>query len=159
MPKLRSALSAAFLGVSALTLPFAPAAYADANVHIAASPVEPEPFELTLPAGEVCTFPVSISGTDGQKEHDNQGVIALTGPITATITNLDDPSKVVTLNISGPTLNDGTTAVGPWLILQFASTHPEDHFMILNQGRVEFAPDGTIAESTGHRTDLCAALA
>jgi hypothetical protein len=122
-----------------------------------AAPAEPQPFELTLPAGEVCTFPIRISGTSEQRYHDNPGVIAWTGPLTATITNLGT-DKAETLNIPGPQQKDGT-AVGPWLILQFASTHPDNHFMILNKGRVEFASDGTIAQRTGKMTDLCAAVA
>jgi hypothetical protein len=129
-----------------------------ASTAVAAPADPPEPFAIDFSAGDVCAFPVSISGIDGQKSHTGPGIIAATGPLTATITNLAEPSKTLTLNIPGPTKQDGTI-VGPWLIIQENATHPGDPFMILNKGRVTFKPDMTIDTRTGKRTDLCAELA
>jgi hypothetical protein len=120
-------------------------------------PIPGSPF----PAGELCDFPVAISAASNVKIHDVNGVILATGPAVARVTNTSS-GATQDINISGPTQINRTTgtivAGGAWLILQPASAGLGDPFLITNNGRIEFAPNGTIASRTGSRTDLCAQL-
>ena len=60
-------------------------------------------FTLTLPAGEVCAFGVELSGAGKAKTIDLPGDrFIFTSPgLQATLTNLEDPAKQVTLSITG----------------------------------------------------------
>jgi hypothetical protein len=116
------------------------------------------------PAGELCAFPVRITTVYGQTAHDTgQGDTLVTGPFTATVTNLTT-AATRTFNVSGPTLvrtgPDVSTAVtGPNLILQPASRNVGPPFLIYTTGRVTFTPTNfTIASRTGNVTDVCADL-
>ncbi len=130
-----------------------------------AAPVIPggEPVELDFPAGELCAFPVKLTIVSGQQAHDTgQGDIIVTGPFTATVTNMTT-GATQTYNISGPTFVEQgeeipTAVTGPNLILQPASRNVGPAFLILTTGRVTFTPDFTIASRTGAVTDVCAAL-
>jgi len=69
----------------------------------AQSPPEDIDFTMTIPAGGVCPFGVEISGTGKAKTIVLPGDrFIFTSPgLHATLTNLDDPAKQVTLNITG----------------------------------------------------------
>jgi hypothetical protein len=69
----------------------------------APNPPEDIDFTIPIPAGEACAFGVEISGTGKAKTIDLPGErFIFTSPgFDATLTNLDDPSKQVTLNITG----------------------------------------------------------
>ncbi len=43
---------------------------------------------LEAPAGEFCDFPILVTGRDGTRLHDGQGVVLATGPFTVTVTSL-----------------------------------------------------------------------
>jgi len=60
-------------------------------------------FTMTIPAGGVCAFGVEISGTGKTKTIVLPGDrLIMTSPgADVTLTNLDDPTKQVTLNITG----------------------------------------------------------
>ena len=60
-------------------------------------------FTITIPAGEVCTFGVQLSQSGKAKTIDLPGDrFIFTSPgLHATVTNLDDSTKQVTLNITG----------------------------------------------------------
>jgi hypothetical protein len=134
-----------------------------------AAPVIPNgtPIELTFPAGEVCAFPVQITGVTGQKTPDNnQGGVLATGPFTATVTN-GSTGASETFNASGPTLldpqNGMTVMTGPSIIVQPASAGLGAPFLIYERGRVVFNPPnqqgfGSINSITGTTVDICAAL-
>jgi hypothetical protein len=115
-------------------------------------------FTLTFPAGEICSFPISLTVSSNAKVHDSgQGVIVATGPTVATVTNLESMESQ-TYNISGPELA-GNIDVGPWLIFQPASRNVGPPFLTLTRGRVTFTPINTIDTVRGNVTDVCAALA
>jgi len=90
--------------------------------------------------------------------------LILTGPARITFTNTEtDVSR--TYNISGPAFIDTTSGpnglvlTGPALILQPASIHPEDPFLITASGRVSFTEHNTIDSIQGRIThDICAEL-
>jgi hypothetical protein len=122
-----------------------------------------EPVELRFPAGELCSFPVLLTILDGQRLHQGQGTVILTGPLTVTVTNLDPASGASqTFNASGPTLveprSGALVLTGPSIILQPASAGLGEPFLIYNLGRVVFTANNTIASITGKTVDICAAL-
>jgi hypothetical protein len=120
-----------------------------------------EPVELRFPAGELCSFPVLLTILDGQRLHQGQGTVILTGPLTVTVTNLDSGASQ-TFNASGPTLVDPRSGAlvftGPTIILQPADAGLGEPFLIYNLGRVVFTENNTIASITGETVDICAAL-
>jgi hypothetical protein len=124
-----------------------------------------EPVVLEFPAGELCSFPVRLTILDGQREHEDQGTVILTGPLTVTVTNLSSGASQ-TFNASGPTLveprSGALVLTGPSIILQPASLEVGEPFLIYHRGRVVFTAnnDGilTIASITGETVDICAAL-
>jgi hypothetical protein len=133
-----------------------------------AAPAVPngETFFIEGSAGEYCPFAVSIEVVSAAKERpgSTDGNLILTGPARITVTNTEtDMSR--TYNISGPTFIDTTTGpnglvlTGPALILQPASIHPEDPFLITTSGRVSFTEDNTIDRIQGRIAhDVCAEL-
>lgn len=116
-----------------------------------------------FPAGELCAFPVRVTTVYGQTTHNTgQGDTLVTGPFTATVTNLTT-GATETFNISGPSLfrtgpDVPTVVTGPNLVLQPASRNVGPPFLIYTTGRVAFTPNFTIASRTGNVTDVCAAL-
>jgi hypothetical protein len=120
-----------------------------------------EPVVLDFQAGELCSFPVQFTILDGQRLHEDQGTVILTGPLTVTVTNgASDASQ--TFNASGPTLveprSGALVLTGPSIILQPASAGLGEPFLIYNLGRVVFTANNTIASITGKTVDICAAL-
>jgi hypothetical protein len=69
----------------------------------APNPPEEIDFTQTIPAGDLCAFGVELSGTGKAKTIELPGKrFIFTSPgLDATLTNLDDPSKQVTLNVTG----------------------------------------------------------
>jgi hypothetical protein len=78
------------------------------------------------------------------------------------LTNLDDPTRSVVLNIPGPGTFDesGLTATGPWLFFFLPGELGEGSPAILayTAGRVRI-DDGGFHQLAGTRTDLCPLLA
>jgi|tagenome__1003787_1003787.scaffolds.fasta_scaffold20946383_2 hypothetical protein len=114
------------------------------------------------PAGEFCSFPVTVTALDGQTARTVHGTIIVTGPFTVTVTNTATGAST-TVNASGPTFLDTTnglvTQVGPTVVGQPASRNVGPAFLVLNSGRTQFTSNLTIASFTGKQTDLCAAVA
>jgi hypothetical protein len=121
-----------------------------------------EPVVLDFSAGELCSFPVQFTILDGQRLHEDQGTVILTGPFTVTVTNLSPGGASQTFNASGPTLveprSGALVLTGPSIILQPASRNVGPPFLIYNLGRVVFTANNTIASITGKTVDICAAL-
>jgi hypothetical protein len=120
-----------------------------------------EPIVLDFPAGEFCSFPVQLTILDGQRLHEDQGTVLLTGPFTVTVTNLSTGASQ-TFNASGPTLvepgSDALVLVGPAIIGQPASRGVGEPFLIYHRGRAIFTENLTLASITGETVDICAAL-
>jgi hypothetical protein len=120
-----------------------------------------EPAVLDFPAGELCSFRVQFTILDGQRLHEDQGTVILTGPLTVTVKNLASGASQ-TFNASGPTLvepqSGALVLTGPAIILQPASAGLGEPFLIYNLGRVVFTENNTIASITGETVDICAAL-
>jgi hypothetical protein len=160
-------LLAAVVGVVAIGL-FAQAAFADPPVRVPPAPVP----DFTVP--DSCAFPVLVH-TDTNKEVTtvfSNGRVLVTGALKGTLTNLDDPTKSIQVNIPGPgtftaTADGGSllTASGPWLIFfspdQLGPGTPGQ--MILTTGLFTLLtnPDGSqvFTHTTGTTTDVCTLLA
>jgi hypothetical protein len=151
----RNASAAAF-AVALLAILAVPSA-------VLAAPKVPgaEPIVLDFPAGEFCSFPVQLTILDGQRLHEGQGIVILTGPFTVTVTNLSS-STSQTFNASGATLveprSGALVLVGPAIIGQPASRGVGEPFLIYHRGRAVFTENNTLASITGETVDICAAL-
>ena len=124
-------------------------------------------FTMTIPAGGVCAFGVEILLTGKAKTIDLPGDrFIFTSPgLHATLTNLDDPTKQVTLNITGAfhqtTEQDGsvvTVSTGRSLLFD-----PQAGF-VLAIGNFSFVFDanGNLIQplqGQGQLTDACALIA
>ena len=88
-----------------------------------AAPEVPKGTLVTLidnaPAGEFCSFPITVTAVDATKQHNTKGTVVAAGPLSVTVTNLAT-GESQTFNASGPTLIDRSTgafvSVGPTLI-------------------------------------------
>jgi len=121
-----------------------------------------ETFEQTIDAGQLCTFPVELTGRNGQVERTelSDGTTILTGPFVLTVTNLDN-NRSVTLNISGPTFTSGNQLIltGPAVILIFAENAPPPAGLLATNGRGTINNlDFDIENFKGHTRDLCKEL-
>jgi hypothetical protein len=120
-----------------------------------------EPIVLDFPAGEFCSFPVQLTILDGQRLHEGQGTVLLTGPFTATVTNLASGASQ-TFNASGSTIleprSGALVLAGPAIIGQPASRGVGEPFLIYHRGRAVFTENNTLASITGETVDICAAL-
>jgi hypothetical protein len=121
-----------------------------------------EPVELDFTGPHrVCSFDVRLTILDGQRLHQDQGTVILTGPFTVKVTNLNSDASQ-TFNASGPTLveprSGALVLTGPSIILQPASRNVGPPFLIYHRGRVVFTENNTIASITGETVDICAAL-
>jgi hypothetical protein len=129
----------------------------------AQSPPEDSNFTLTIPAGGVCAFGVEISGIGKAMTIDLPGDrFIFTSPgLHATLTNLNDPTKQVTQNITGAfhqtTEQDGsvvTVSTGRSLLFD-----PQAGF-VLAIGNFSFVFDagGNLIQplkGQGQLTDVC----
>jgi hypothetical protein len=154
---MRKALSslAALATVAAITVP----------VAAASKPViEPLPAEdFTLPA-DICGFEVAVDIVANKSKAImfGDGRTMTTGKLKVRLTNLDDPTRSIALNIPGPGRFDesGLTATGPWLFFFFPDELGEGSPAILayTAGRVRI-DDAGFRQLGGTRTDLCPLLA
>lgn len=147
---------AALLLVAAVAVP---AAFAERPVR------EPLPAEdLTLPAS-ICGFEVQVEVLTN-KEYIllfSDGRATITGALSVRVTNLDDPTQSIVLNIPGPGLIDeggGLTAVGPWFFFFFPGDLGEGSpgMALLTIGRARLDETG-FHLLAGRQVDLCVALA
>ena len=109
-------------------------------------PVEPGPFTVD----GLCAFPVTLtfSGKGGEVDLPGGRTLFTSPGLFGTFTNADDPSKSVTLNISGTAERDASdvtifqgrsvlaTHEGLVLIVgTFRGTHDADHYDIIVSGQ------------------------
>ena len=118
---------------------------------------------LTASAGEICPFPLRIDITAAQAVRTTlpNGLLLITGPATATVTNTESQESL-TYNISGPGTFDPTTKrytlFGQSLIVQPSSVGTP--FLITTSGRVSFIENQSIDQPLrGHIShDICSEL-
>jgi hypothetical protein len=155
MRKVLSSL-AALLIVAAITVP----------VAVASGPpvIEPVPAEdFTIPA-DICGFEVGVEILVNKNKAImfSDGRTMITGALKVRLTNLDDPTRSVVLNIPGPGTFDesGLTATGPWLFFFLPGELGEGSPAILayTTGLVRI-DDAGFHQLGGTRTDLCPLLA
>ena len=135
-----------------------------AGAATAAQPIR-EPLLIEDDVLTLCSFPVLLE-VIANKEYVTffEDRILVTGKLFVRLTNLDDPSNSLTLNISGPAhiseLSERSGGRGLYLLF------PEDvggPGLILTTGRVDVVrgEDGFITNLRvkGNSVDICAALA
>jgi hypothetical protein len=125
-------------------------------------PVFIEDFAVT----DACPFPVGfeITAQNSYVTVFSDGRIHFSGKIFIRLTNLDQPTKSLSLNISGPALVTPTSEKlfgrGLLILFPFDAGGPT---MLLTTGRVDIvrAEDGAIVEFTNRAPtkNVCAALA
>jgi hypothetical protein len=102
----------------------------------------------------------------------NDGRQLITGTLKVRLTNLDDPSKSLTVNISGPRVVRVTEqgvftlkATGRWLFFFFPGDFGpgEPGLMVITTGRailrIDAEGDFSFSHPRGTTADVCAALA
>jgi hypothetical protein len=124
-----------------------------------------------LPATDF-TIPAEICGFEIQNEvlTNNEYILVfsdgratVTGALRVRLTNLEDPSKSIVVNIPGPGMFDESgalTAVGPWFWFFLPGDLGEGSpgMAVLTYGRVRLDETG-FHLLAGRQIDLCAALA
>jgi hypothetical protein len=155
---MRNAISslAALMVVAALAVPVAAA---DKPV------IEPLPAEdFTIPAS-ICGFEVMVEILTNKSKAItfSDGRTMITGALSARLTNLDDQTRSIVLNIPGPETFDESgvlTATGPWLWFFEAGDLGEGSPPILTYttGRVRIDDTG-FHLLAGRQIDLCPLLA
>jgi hypothetical protein len=155
--RLSTALSslAGLVVVAAIVVPIAAASGPD---------IEPLPADdFTLPA-DICGFEVAVDILANKEKAIvfGDGRTMITGTLKVRLTNLDDPTGSIVLNIPGPgRFNEsGLTATGPWLFFFLPGELGEGSPAILayTTGRVRIDDTG-FHQLGGTRTDLCPLLA
>jgi len=132
-----------------------------------ATPPEREPaFLEDFVVTDSCPFPVGfeITANNSYVTIFSDGRIHFSGKIFVRLTNLDKPTKSLSLNISGPALvtpsSEQLFGRGLIILFPFDAGGPT---MLLTTGRVDIvrAEDGSIIEFTTRAPtkDVCAALA
>jgi hypothetical protein len=126
--------------------------------------IEPLPAEdFTLPA-DFCGFEVAYDFLANKEKAITfgDGRTMVTGALRVRLTNLDDPTRSIRLNIPGPgTFNEsGLIARGPWVFFFFPGEFGEGSPAILayTTGRVRIDDSG-FHQLSGRRIDLCPLLA
>ena len=155
MRKVLSSL-AALLILAAITVPVAAASGPPV--------IEPAPSEdFTIPA-DICGFEVGVEilADKAKAITFSDGRTMISGALKVRLTNLDDPTRSVVLNIPGPGTFDesGLTATGPWLFFFLPGELGEGSPAILayTTGLVRI-DDAGFHQLGGTRTDLCPLLA
>jgi hypothetical protein len=123
----------------------------------------PAPSEFTLDAS-ICGFDVLVEVLKN-KEYAitfSNGMTTVVGALSVRLTNLDDPTQSIVLNIPGPGFFDesGLTAVGPWLnwFLPGELGPGSPGVLVYTLGRVRIDDSG-FHLLAGRQIDLCAELA
>lgn len=154
---MRKALSslAALVIVAAITVPVA-AAFRPV--------IEPLPAEDFVIPADICGFEVAVEILANKEKAIifGDGRAMITGTLKVRLTNLDDPTRSIVLNIPGPGTFDesGLTATGPWLFFfsrgELGKKSPA--MLAYTTGRVRI-DDAGFHQLSGTRTDLCPLLA
>lgn len=160
--------TATVIGVLALTLP------ALANKPTITEIPFTTPFTITGgPANGACTFDVLVTPQPNRPNGErlilfaNAAIIA--GPLFVTFTNLSDPAKTLSLNVSGPEVSfsaNEVTLLGPGFLSGFppdvtAAASLPAVFFATGRTVITFDPITGIATSITHVgtvQDLCQAL-
>jgi hypothetical protein len=123
----------------------------------------PAPSEFTLDAS-ICGFDVLVEVLTN-KEYAitfSNGMTTVVGALSVRLTNLDDPTQSIVLNIPGPGFFDesGVTAIGPWLNWFFPGDlgPGSPGVLIYTVGRLRIDESG-LHLLAGRQIDLCAELA
>ena|SRR5215211_3804741 len=154
-------LSKAFRGLAALVV----VAAIMVPVAAASKPViEPLPAEDFTISSEICGFDVAVDvlANKAKAIMFGDGRMMITGTLKMRLTNVDDPTRSIVLNIPGPGMfnESGLTATGPWLFFFLPGELGEGSPAILayTTGRVRIDDTG-FHQLAGTRTDLCPLLA
>jgi hypothetical protein len=131
-----------------------------------ATPPEREPaiFEDFI-LEDVCSFPVDVAFIANKERLTffSDGRVHVSGTLVVRLTNLDDPTNVLTLNISGPALLAPNERFFGRSLNPFFQNDAGGPSLIFTTGRVDIvrAEDGSIIEFTTRAPtkDVCAALA
>jgi hypothetical protein len=154
-------LSKGFRGLAALMV------VAGIMVPVAAASkpvIEPLPAEDFIIPAEICGFDVAVDVLANRSKAImfGDGRMMITGTLKMRLTNVDDPTRSIVLNIPGPgRFNEsGLTATGPWLFFFLPDELGEGSPAILayTTGRVRIDDTG-FHQLAGRRTDLCPLLA
>jgi hypothetical protein len=127
--------------------------------------IEPLPAEdFTIPAS-ICGFEVTVEilTNNGKAITFGDGRTMITGALSARLTNVDDPTRSIVLNIPGPGTFDASgvlTATGPWLWFFLPGDLGEGSAALLayTTGRVVIDETG-FHLLAGRQIDLCPQLA
>ena len=154
----RAAITFALLALLAMIV--APVAAADKPAR---EPL-PAPSEFTLDAS-ICGFDVLVEVLTNKQYAItfSNGMTAVVGALSVRVTNLDDPTQSIVLNIPGPGFIDESgalTATGPWLFFFFPGElgPGSPGLLAYTVGKVRVDETG-FHLLAGHQLDLCAALA
>jgi len=130
--------------------------------------IAPDPFEFA--AGEACTFPVrlevtangayTLSYVDGNGNPDHAISI---GRIFVRLTNVDDPSKSIEVNISGPGFTTFHDDGSQTFVLSGVSLPLEPGTLYVSRGPIvqEIDSDGNVTSTSlpqGTSKDICALI-
>jgi hypothetical protein len=119
--------------------------------------------DFTIPA-DICGFEVSVDilANKSKAIMFGDGRTMITGTLKVRLTNVEEPTSSIVLNIPGPgRFNEsGLTATGPWLFFFVPDELAEGSPAILayTTGRVRINETG-FHQLGGTRTDLCPLLA
>ena len=125
---------------------------------------EPVPAEDFTIDAVICGFPVAVEIlTNNEKAITfSGGMTTVTGTLKVRLTNVDDPTQSIVLNIPGPGFLDegGLIATGPWLFFFLPGDLGPGSPGILAStfGRVQLDESG-FHLLAGRRIDLCPLLA
>jgi hypothetical protein len=123
----------------------------------------PAPSEFTLDAS-ICGFDVLVEVLRNKQYAItfSNGMTTVVGALSVRLTNLDEPTQSIVLNIPGPGFLDesGLTATGPWLFFFFPGDlgPGSPGALAYTVGRVRLDDSG-FHLLAGRQVDLCAALA
>jgi hypothetical protein len=124
---------------------------------------EPEIFEDFV-LEDVCSFPVDVAFIANKERLTffSDGRVHVSGKLVVRLTNLDDPTNVLTLNISGPALLAPDERFFGRSLNPLFPTDAGGPGLIFTTGRLDIvrAEDGSIIEFTPRSSavDVCAAL-
>jgi hypothetical protein len=124
----------------------------------------PAPSEFTLDAS-ICGFDVLVEVLTNKQYAItfSNGMTTVTGALSVRVTNLDDPTRSIVLNIPGPGFFDESgvlTATGPWLFFFFPGELGPGSPGVLDYtvGLVRLDESG-LQLLAGRQIDLCTELA
>jgi hypothetical protein len=153
----RTATTFVMLALSAMIV--VPVAAADKPIREPA----PAPSEFTIDAS-ICGFDVLVEVLTNKQYAItfSNGMTTVVGALSVRLTNIDDPTQSIVINIPGPGFFDESgvlTATGPWLFFFFPGDLGPGSPAVLayTVGRVRIDDTG-LHLLGGRRLDLCAEL-